>query len=508
MYDYRAQLVDTGLALTDQSFHRYFLNSLPPSLDHFVMFYDDPTFDVDTLCQRFVRWEARRELRGNKFDNIQGLSGGSLALFGQQSSTSKGKERQKRDMSEITCYGCGQKGHISRYCPNRKKGKGKGRGGKQTNDTAKTDAPKTEAMQPAKQPLNAVFTAVVNSSMGLDALTESFYVDSGALAHLVPSKVGLRNYVDFATPLEIAAANNGKIFAYSSGTARVSTVNDGVERMADIRDVYYVLGVHVRLLSLGKLESQGWTVCLKDGGMELLDRSGDRFAFVGRVNNVYPVKLAIVLQDSGFTVWMEEGAGPTHQEVIKRLDNIALVATAKGGQGSPVSLMTWHRRLGHPSFGAVIDLSKSGVCGMEIKDVPLTVPSLDSCAACVAGKSVHLPHKVGRTRATEFLERVHIDIAGPMPTPSVGGRRYLYVVVDDYLRGVYTHPLRLRSEAFEAFKIFKASVETELGKKICEVMTDNTGELSMGEMKVFCKSAGIKISTMVLYHPASNGVVE
>ena len=134
---------------------------------------------------------------------------------------------------------------------------------------------------------------------------------------------------------------------------------------------------------------------------------------------------------------------------------------------------------------------------MEIRGVPSKVPGLDSCAACVAGKSVHLPHKDGRTKATEFLERVHIDIAGPMPTPSVGGRRYLYVVVDDYSRAVYTRPLRLRSEAFDAFKIFKAAVETESGKKIWEVMTDNAGELSMGDMKIFCESEGIKVSTTV-----------
>jgi len=61
-------------------------------------------------------------------------------------------------------------------------------------------------------------------------------------------------------------------------------------------------------------------------------------------------------------------------------------------------------------------------------------------------------------------------------------------------------------EVVDAFKTFKAVVENESGKRICEVMTDNARELSMGEMRRFCKAEGIKISTTTPYHPISNGV--
>src|SRR5258706_13668006 len=88
MFDLQTQLSDTGLLLTDKLFHQYFSHSLPPLLDTFIMFYDDATFDVDLLCQCFVKWEACWELHGDKFDKIEGMSsGGSVALFGQQSTT-------------------------------------------------------------------------------------------------------------------------------------------------------------------------------------------------------------------------------------------------------------------------------------------------------------------------------------------------------------------------------------------------------------------------------------
>jgi len=81
MYDLRMQLNDTGLVLSDASFHCYFTHSLPPSLNTFIMFYDDATHKVDQLCDRVTRWEARRNLCGDKFDKLEGTStGGSVAL--------------------------------------------------------------------------------------------------------------------------------------------------------------------------------------------------------------------------------------------------------------------------------------------------------------------------------------------------------------------------------------------------------------------------------------------
>ena len=33
------------------------------------------------------------------------------------------------------------------------------------------------------------------------------------------------------------------------------------------------------------------------------------------------------------------------------------------------------------------------------------------------------------TRASEYMERVYIDVAGPVPVKSAGRREYLYVIV-------------------------------------------------------------------------------
>ena len=43
--------------------------------------------------------------------------------------------------------------------------------------------------------------------------------------------------------------------------------------------------------------------------------------------------------------------------------------------------MTWHRRLGHPSFKTVVELARSGASGMVITDVPAKVPGPGARAA-------------------------------------------------------------------------------------------------------------------------------
>ena len=105
--------------------------------------------------------------------------------------------------------------------------------------------------------------------------------------------------------------------------------------------------------------------------MELRDRFGDLFTVVSKVNNVYPMELKVMAPCAEMAGWMGDGGRtePTYQEIVERLDGIAMAATARGGKGSEATLMTWHRRLGHPSFKTVVELAQSGVGGMVITDV-------------------------------------------------------------------------------------------------------------------------------------------
>ena len=504
MVDLRIQLAEAGKPLDDQSFYSYFKASLPSTCAMFVYLYKNPTYDVDDLCNTLAGYEMEQQVRVLKDGKTGAAADTSVALFGQQSKgkdKDKGKKkRRERDLTNVTCHTCGKKGHLKYMCPDKKDEKGKGK---------EKEAKQGEGSSGEKAQAGTLYPTVSKTALLANTkLTSFYYIDSGASDHLVPSKGELRAYKEFARPVEIGTADDGKIQAYGTGSLQVVSSVNGLERQGTLEDVYYTPGVQARLISLGKLQKQGWDIRIREDGMVLRDRAGDVFADIDMVNNVFPTKLRIVSPGNALVAWTSEYRERTIPELVQHLQKVAMAATARGGESTEATLMTWHRRLGHSSFKSVVALAKNGASGIVITDIPAKIPGLDACAACVAGKSVHLPHKQGRQRASRYLERVHIDIAGPMPVKSAGGKEYLYVVVDDYTRAVHTRALRLKSEAVEAFKDFKAVVENASGYKLCEVMTDNARELSMGEMRELCEREGIKLNTTVPYHPASNGVAE
>jgi hypothetical protein len=124
--------------------------------------------------------------------------------------------------------------------------------------------------------------------------TERFYVDSGASDHLILHETN-------SAPIE----NLRSASRYQQPTvARTgATSANGLGRKVDLQDVYYAPGVHTRLVSLGKLDGQGWDVRLRDGGVELRDRDGDLFANVAKVNNVYPMGLKVTLPMARLAAW-------------------------------------------------------------------------------------------------------------------------------------------------------------------------------------------------------------
>jgi len=183
------------------------------------------------------------------------------------------------------------------------------------------------------------------------------------------------------TPLRYQqlAANSGKIFAYGPGTLRVATSANSLGREADIQNVYYAPEVHARLVSLGKLEGQGWDVRLRDGTIELRDRDWEHVCRYCEGEQCLSGEAQCDSPKAGFAAWTTEGEDPTHEELLERLGKVAVVVTAKGADGMRATLMTWHRRLGHPSFKTMTALAEGGPDGMAMTKKILGF----ECARCM-----------------------------------------------------------------------------------------------------------------------------
>ena len=54
------------------------------------------------------------------------------------------------------------------------------------------------------------------------------------------------------------------------------------------------------------------------------------------------------------------------------------------------------------------------------------------CMAWIQGKQHKLPFKTGRTHANHLGDLIHMDLAGPMETMSINGKKYFLIIINDY----------------------------------------------------------------------------
>ena len=113
--------------------------------------------------------------------------------------------------------------------------------------------------------------------------------------------------------------------------------------------------------------------------------------------------------------------------------------------------------------------------GDLVKGLPHFQNPNDVCANCILGKHSRASFPSLAYRTLSVLELMHMDICGLISPQTVGGKRYFFLIVDDYSRCMWVASLKEKSEALEKFKIFKSMVEAEKEVKIKCVRSDRGG---------------------------------
>jgi hypothetical protein len=108
----------------------------------------------------------------------------------------------------------------------------------------------------------------------------------------------------------------------------------------------------------------------------------------------------------------------------------------------------WHQQLGHLNFTNMFKIASKEV----VKDLPkMKDTGKGVCDPCQLGKQTRATHKKTSSILTSRnLELMHMVLMGPTRTSSLGGRKYIMVIVDDYSRYTWALLLREKSDAFEA----------------------------------------------------------
>ena len=101
-----------------------------------------------------------------------------------------------------------------------------------------------------------------------------------------------------------------------------------------------------------------------------------------------------------------------------------------------------------------------------------------------------------------------MDLIGPTRTKSLGGKRYIMVVIDDFTRYTWVILLRSKSDAPKHIEALCTRLQNEKNLKIDQIHSDHGKEFENSYMESFCTRSGISQEFSAPITPQQNGVVE
>ena len=126
------------------------------------------------------------------------------------------------------------------------------------------------------------------------------------------------------------------------------------------------------------------------------------------------------------------------------------------------------------------------------------------CGTCQMGKQT----KVNVISASRYLKLLYIDLMGLTRTESLGGKRYIMVIVDDFSRYTWVEFLREKSKACEKMKNLCKRLQNEKGLPIVKIRSDHGKEFESARFESFYEKNRIKkeISTPKTQQNGGGGV--
>ena len=367
-----------------------------------------------------------------------------------------------------TCFGCGDVGHIQRYCPRKRKWhKAKiAESEKSRQGSSDVDGEDVYA---------AAFTAFVGNLKSADKECYPWLIDSGASSHMTKEKHVLTNFQEFEEPENVALGDGGVVKALGSGRVQMNMLFPATEvKKAVLYDVLYVPKLTCNLFSVRAAVAKGNAVEFGPNNCCIWDEKGKLRGMGSLADKLYQLDCEVV--STGY----------------------ASVAQSRSD--------LWHQCLGHVHESRLKKcVQNEFVRGIDIEKIT----ELSFCEGCLAGKMSRKPFPtVGEIQSKHKLQLVHSDVCGPMQTQSIGGAKYFVTFIDDYTCCCTVYFMKHKSEVLDKFKEFEVTTTNDAGRAIGTLRTDNGGEYLSSAFQNYLKEKGIRHELTVPHSPQQNGVSE
>jgi len=166
-----------------------------------------------------------------------------------------------------------------------------------------------------------------------------------------------------------------------------------------------------------------------------------------------------------------------------------------------------HERYGHVSYDTL----------RTLPEFPKNWKEKIRCEACEKGKATKppSPKQLPQNRATKLLERIHVDLIGPMDTSTPGKQhKYLMMIVEDYSRYMLTHAIPTKKDAGDALIVIINKLEKAVSSAherpihLSQIQADWGGEFRNSKLITELNQRGITLKETVLRHSETNAIIE
>ena len=79
--------------------------------------------------------------------------------------------------------------------------------------------------------------------------------------------------------------------------------------------------------------------------------------------------------------------------------------------------------------------------------------------------------------------------------------KYALILIDEFSRYCWFYFLKHKSEVFGLFKVFKALVENQSGRRLKILRSENVGEYVNSNFIPYCEDVGIQMQHAIPYTP-------
>lgn len=213
-----------------------------------------------------------------------------------------------------------------------------------------------------------------------------------------------------------------------------------------------------------------------------------------------------------WTIGKRIGKGPFQLDMTPTIANkpaaiaaAIAVALVSSGSTSVSKSYLWHLRLGHIVHGGLDTIVTNNLGGIDIG----SANKWELCDGCAVGKQTLSTCQDSTTaRYTGLLDLVHGDVCGPVQTTSFSGKRLFVSFIDDKSRSTVAYLKAKKSEVVDKFELYIKWTETQTGRRVKLLRSNNGGEYKSAKMSKCCASHGIVQQFTPPYTPQLNGLAE